>query len=279
MQVQLGSLDGRRFAAQELKKPIWFGEVAVGARQQRVVRVCNPTPLPLPFCWQQTDDPVSSGKPHLLASSSKHHTLLQSPLAGIITRALLQTTSWHHYTSLAPCYRHHLLASSREPRTLLQSFHCSKEHWFHAGPQDAQHELTDGQFGAMQFHAAPAVGILEAGSETDMTLSFAPDSPHRYICIVVWRQTARLCCWSALSSAIQKSTTLQDGCCSFNRLILFSCLCPTCLHACHSPIHAIPYSPACFAACYKAYCLIVDSGTCTYPTVSWTQRKRPWLVL
>lgn len=62
VQVQLGSLDGRRFTAEEAHKPIWFGEVAVGARQHRVVRVTNPTPLPLPFCWQQTDDPVSSGK-------------------------------------------------------------------------------------------------------------------------------------------------------------------------------------------------------------------------
>lgn len=64
--MQLGSLDGRRFTAEEAQKPIWFGEVAVGAWQDRVVRVTNPTPLPLPFCWQQTDNPVSSGKLHTL---------------------------------------------------------------------------------------------------------------------------------------------------------------------------------------------------------------------
>ena len=56
----------------------------------------------------------------------------------------------------------------------------------YAGPQRAQHELTDGRFGAMQFHAEPAVGILEAGAETDVRLSFAPGSQHRYTPSFVW---------------------------------------------------------------------------------------------
>ncbi|KAL3156905.1 hypothetical protein ABBQ38_001172 [Trebouxia sp. C0009 RCD-2024] len=82
VQVQMGSVDGRRFTREEAEKPIWFGQVAVGASQHRVVRVCNPTPLPLPFCWQQTDDPISSGKPptllqSVLASSGKLQTLCQ----------------------------------------------------------------------------------------------------------------------------------------------------------------------------------------------------------
>ena len=33
----------------------------------------------------------------------------------------------------------------------------------------------------MQFHADPASGTLEAGSETDIVLSFAPDAPHRWV--------------------------------------------------------------------------------------------------
>ncbi len=33
----------------------------------------------------------------------------------------------------------------------------------------------------MQFHAEPAVGILEAGAAADIALVFSPDSQHRYI--------------------------------------------------------------------------------------------------
>ena len=100
MQVQLGSLDGRRFTAEDAQKPIWFGEVAVGARQHRVVRVSNPTPLPLPFCWQQTDDPVSSGKAlavlHSFVSlSGKRRTLLRM-MACLIRQA-------QHLLTLGPC--------------------------------------------------------------------------------------------------------------------------------------------------------------------------------
>lgn len=58
---------------------------------------------------------------------------------------------------------------------MTQSAHRAHD----AGPQHAQHELTDGRFGAMQFHIEPAVGVLEADSETDITLSFAPDSQDR----------------------------------------------------------------------------------------------------
>ena len=54
--------------------------------------------------------------------------------------------------------------------TLL--FHCAD--W-----PEAQHELTDGQFGAMQFHADPAMGVLQAGQGTDIALSFAPTAQHR----------------------------------------------------------------------------------------------------
>ena len=59
--VQLHSLDGRRLSEAECREPVWFGDVVVGARQQRVVRLHNTTPLPLPFCWQQTDEPVAEG--------------------------------------------------------------------------------------------------------------------------------------------------------------------------------------------------------------------------
>jgi len=59
--VQLHSLEGRQLSEAERRQPIWFGDVAVGARQQRVVRLHNTTPLPLPFCWQQTDEPVAEG--------------------------------------------------------------------------------------------------------------------------------------------------------------------------------------------------------------------------
>ena len=40
--------------------------------------------------------------------------------------------------------------------------------------------MTDGRFGAMQFHVEPAVGILEAGAAADIALAFCPDSQHRY---------------------------------------------------------------------------------------------------
>ena len=59
--VQLHSLEGRLLSEAERRQPIWFGDVVVGARQQRVVRLHNSTPLPLPFCWQQTDEPVAEG--------------------------------------------------------------------------------------------------------------------------------------------------------------------------------------------------------------------------
>ena len=59
--VQLHSLDGRQLSEGEHRQPIWFGDVVVGARQQRVVRLLNTTPLPLTFCWQQTDEPVAEG--------------------------------------------------------------------------------------------------------------------------------------------------------------------------------------------------------------------------
>lgn len=63
VQVHLTGLDGRPLAEAEHTQPIWFGHVAVGAAQTRVVRVQNATQLPLPFCWQQTDEPVSEGTP------------------------------------------------------------------------------------------------------------------------------------------------------------------------------------------------------------------------
>ena len=59
--VQLHSLEGRQLSEAERRQAIWFGDVVVGARQQRVVRLLNTTPLPLPFCWQQTDEPVAEG--------------------------------------------------------------------------------------------------------------------------------------------------------------------------------------------------------------------------
>ena len=65
VQVQLTAVDGRQLTDNEIGKPVWFGRVAVGARQQRVVRIENQTPVPLPFCWQQTDDPVAPGRSHL----------------------------------------------------------------------------------------------------------------------------------------------------------------------------------------------------------------------
>ncbi|KAL0048861.1 hypothetical protein WJX82_001204 [Trebouxia sp. C0006] len=107
--VQLHSLEGRQLSEAERRQAIWFGDVVVGARQQRVVRLLNTTPLPLPFCWQQTDEPVAEGSQH------------------------------------------------------------------------AQHEMTDGRFGAMQFHVEPAVGILEAGAAADIALAFCPDSQHRFL--------------------------------------------------------------------------------------------------
>ena len=66
--------------------------------------------------------------------------------------------------------------------------------------------MTDGRFGAMQFHAEPAVGILEAGAAADITLSFCPESQHRYTatasCAVQQRKcntascaASALACW------------------------------------------------------------------------------------
>ena len=51
--------------------------------------------------------------------------------------------------------------------------------FFSAGSLHAQRELADGQFGAMQFHVEPAVGILEAESATDIIWSFTPGSQYR----------------------------------------------------------------------------------------------------
>ena len=54
----------------------------------------------------------------------------------------------------------------------------------------------------MQFHVEPVVGILEAGAETDMTLSFAPESQHRCIHIFVWHQADSPCfCEAPVASA------------------------------------------------------------------------------
>ena len=102
VQVQLHSLDGRRFTAEEAGQPIWFGEVAVGARQHRVVRVSNPTPLPLPFCWQQTDHPVSSGK--LLTVLHSTHLFPTRPASSFATDACLPDQA-----SLAPLHTQSLL--------------------------------------------------------------------------------------------------------------------------------------------------------------------------
>ena len=97
----------------------------------------------------------------------------------------------HHQASLPSCY-----SESISPKH-TQACSC------HAEPQRAQHELTDGRFGAMQFHAEPAVGILEAGAETDMTLSFAPESQHRYTPTFVGRQgDSHCCCLAPLALAI-----------------------------------------------------------------------------
>ena len=112
MQVQLSSLDGRRFTAEDAQKPIWFGEVVVGARQLRVVRVSNPTLLPLPFCWQQTDDPVSSGKPHTLL-----HPISIPISQGDNDALFMPSYAWHlamheclpDQASLAPPYSQSLL--------------------------------------------------------------------------------------------------------------------------------------------------------------------------
>ena len=62
VQVQLTAVDGRQLTEAEVGKPVWFGQVPVGARQQRVVRIENQAPVPLPFCWQQTDDPLAPGR-------------------------------------------------------------------------------------------------------------------------------------------------------------------------------------------------------------------------
>lgn len=108
VQVLLGSLDGRRFTAEKAQKPIWFGEVAVGAKQQRVVRVSNLTPLPLPFCWQQTDHPISSGKPRtllLMLACLIRQASLASILAYLLSKLLtLLHSTFPHVVSLAPCY-------------------------------------------------------------------------------------------------------------------------------------------------------------------------------
>ena len=158
MQVLLGSLDGRRFTAEEAQKPIWFGEVAVGAKQQRVVRVSNPTPLPLPFCWQQTDQPVSSGKPctlllmlaclirqaslasilaYLIGQASYFATLDLSssgkPCTLLLMLACLIKQAWHLLT-LSPClpdwaslargYRQSLVLLSGQRHTLVLMLAC-----------------------------------------------------------------------------------------------------------------------------------------------------------
>ena len=46
---------------------------------------------------------------------------------------------------------------------------------------EAQRELTDGPFGAMQFRAEPATGVLEAGQEADFSLTFSPAAQHRLV--------------------------------------------------------------------------------------------------
>lgn len=121
VQVQLGSLDGRRFTAEEAHKPIWFGEVAVGARQHRVVRVSNTTPLPLPFCWQQTDDPVSSGKLRTLLQAAPCKYLIKK--ASLYERLLGKPHSLHQ-TVLAAV---HCVEASSTPCCILLSMAVSSQ--------------------------------------------------------------------------------------------------------------------------------------------------------
>lgn len=59
--VQILAIDDRPPSDVESTKPIWFGHVAIGAQQQHVLRLHNSTALPMPFCWQQTDQPVMQG--------------------------------------------------------------------------------------------------------------------------------------------------------------------------------------------------------------------------
>ena len=89
---------------------------------------------------------------------------------------LVQLVSKSASPSGKPCTLLQSLLPHQADAALIQTGHIFE---CHAGPQHAQHELTDGRFGAMQFHVQPAVGVLEAGSETDMTISFAPDFQHR----------------------------------------------------------------------------------------------------
>ena len=128
VQVLLGSLDGRRFTAEKAQKPIWFGEVAVGAKQQRVVRVSNPTPLPLPFCWQQTDHPISSGKLRtlllMLACLIKQacHLLTLSPCLPACASLACRYRQSLMVSSGKPCTAHNLLLASKlRHRNSLQS--------------------------------------------------------------------------------------------------------------------------------------------------------------
>ena len=76
--IHIQAIDDRKPTQAELSKPIWFGQVAVGAQQQHVVRLHNSTALPMPFCWQQTDQPVMQGVCHLCVLQQNHRPVMPS---------------------------------------------------------------------------------------------------------------------------------------------------------------------------------------------------------
>lgn len=64
LNVYVELVDEQHPSRDELCRPIWFGQVSIGTQQGHVLRLHNTTALPLPFCWQQTDQPIMQG--HLL---------------------------------------------------------------------------------------------------------------------------------------------------------------------------------------------------------------------
>ena len=105
--IHIQAIDERPPSNAELTKPIWFGHVAIGAQQQHVMRLHNSTALPMPFCWQQTDEPVMQGLCKRLEGWCQQQT--DGSHADNVTLVLVKGDS--HHAQSTPSNAMHILNS------------------------------------------------------------------------------------------------------------------------------------------------------------------------
>lgn len=92
-------------------------------------------------------------------------------------------TDWHYLLVVSAHvlnFRHAHFDALCDTSVLLIAHAARGDLCFAEWPK-AKHELTDGAFGAMQFRAEPATGVLLPGEEANVTLTFAPAAQHRSV--------------------------------------------------------------------------------------------------